>query len=179
MNIQVFKTDKDATEYILTCTAAPTCKLKTAEFYKKYPDTGTEPLYTYEFPETPADPTYHITQEMLDDAGSGIVIRTDFVYMKVTEQDVNPPFEENSLLMCTFYPGDIINQLMECIDSIPADDGNKCSNINSYNNLYMRFKAVALSLRTGDYITAQKYFDKFFSTKSVKPKAHGGCHCHA
>lgn len=179
MNIEVFKTDKDATEYILKCTAAQGFHLTTAEFYKTDPNVETEPLYTYRLDEVhPNDNIYYITQEMLDNAGSGISIKTDFVYMKVTESDNNPN-DDNSILMCTFYPGDIINQLMECIDSIPVDDGNQCGNISRFNNLYMRFKAVALSIRTGDYITAQKYFNKFFSTKSIKPKAHGGCHCHA
>lgn len=179
MNIEVFKTDKDGTKYILTCEPSGGYTLSTAEFYTDYPDTGVEPKYTYVFDIFPQDHTYEITQQMLNEGKAGINIKTDFVYVKISEKKANDPSNEQSLLMCTFYPGDIIKQLMGCIDSIPADDSNQCSNINRFNNLYMRFKAVALSIRTGDYITAQKYFNKFFSNNTGKPRARGGCHCNA
>lgn len=182
MNIEVFKTDKDGTKYILKCTATDsgngvTYSLDKAEFYTECPDISSAVCkYTYEFGEAPQDNTYEITQEMLDDSSAGINIKKDFVYMKLSETDGDESTDETPILTCTFYVGDIIDQLMNCIDSIPAEE-NTCSNISKYNSLYMRFKAVALSVRTGDYITAERYYKKFFSGN--KPKAYGGCNCHA
>ncbi len=104
---------------------------------------------------------------------SGISNKLFFVYIKAAGLTVEVPcgMDNEYTIGVATYLKPLYNMIMGYIKEL----NNDCSVPRNFINLILRLKAFIISLKTGHYIEALKWWEKFFNGKIVLTSKGCGC----
>ena len=123
------------------------------------------PVYKYTFPEESNEKSINITLDTND--GLGLLNKNIYFVYIVTKgaPAANTPCGEDNIytLGITYYEQYILSNYLAFMKEIE----NTCSVPKTFIDYYLRVKAFELSLETGNYIQAIKYWNRFFSKNPV------------
>ena len=108
----------------------------------------------------------------------GVNLDTTMLFVYVTASgtpaaDTPCGWDNNQILGTVLNLKTIYNKTMDYIKQID----NNCSIPKSFIDMILRIKAVDLSVRTGNYVLAIKYWKKFFSTNISNQVDTTNCGC--
>lgn len=141
-------------------------------------DVSTKPIYKYEIGASSVGSLVTIDNNTkpkrirleLDSKDLGVTINDTLFFIYVIVRGTPSP-DTPCGIVCNLYP--IYQSMIGYIKEV----NNECDVPKNFIDALLRFKALELSIRTGHYTQAIKYWNKFF--RGVKSKnINTGCGCH-